>query len=82
MDSLKDLSQGPRKGPNTQAETAPWASFDRFILVVLTSLLAACGSSSESPDAVNHGNHAPQIDTDKKLIFTDDSWAVLCYLWP
>ena len=76
MDSLKDLSQGPRKGPNTQAETAPWASFDRFILVVLTSLLAACGSSSESPDAVNHGNHAPQIDTYNRVQTPEHSGSV------
>jgi hypothetical protein len=63
MDSLRDLSQGPRKGPNTQVLTVPGASFDQLILIALTSLLAACGSSSDSLSGISSGNHAPQIDT-------------------
>jgi hypothetical protein len=67
MDSLKDLSQGPRKGPNCQVETVPGASFDLFVLVVLTSLLAACGSASDSASdsstSAGGSNHAPQINT-------------------
>ena len=67
MDSLKDLSQGPRKGPDTQAATAPRDSFDHIIVVVLTSLLTACGSSSESPTTVVDNNHAPVINSANTL---------------
>ncbi|MGB2041708.1 MAG: Ig-like domain-containing protein, partial [Porticoccaceae bacterium] len=67
MDSLKDLSQGPRKGPDTQVKTAPGASFDHWILVALASLLTACGSSSDSPIAVDNNNHPPRIITDSTV---------------
>ena len=67
MDSLKDLSQGPREGPDTQVKTAPGASFDHWILVALTSLLTACCSSSDSPIAVVNNNHPPRIITDSTL---------------
>ena len=63
MDSLKDLSQGPRKGPDSRAATAPRDSFDHIIVVALTSLLTACGSSSESPTTVVDNNHAPVINS-------------------
>jgi hypothetical protein len=63
MDSLKDLSQGPRKGPDTQAATAPRDSFYHIIVVVLTSLLTACGSSSESPTTAVDNNPAPVINS-------------------
>ena len=80
MDSLKDLSQGPRKGPDTQVKTAPEASFDHWILVALASLLTACGSSSDSPIAVVKNNHPPRIITDSTVQMPEQRQLVISLL--